>query len=110
MHFLYPNVHAKTDPLKLSVGLFTASSLSRFNVIAFLSNSEEILDVDGKAALLTWLTTGDGTRSVLGFHSATAALFATPFFGKCLGAFFDYHPDSEPFDIPSSEVTDCFIL
>lgn len=72
---------------------FTVSNLNRFSVIAFLSNSDEILDEPGKEALLSWLTTGGGGHNLMGIHAGNAALFTTPFFGTAMGAFFDYHPD-----------------
>ena len=79
--------------------LFTPSGLAPFDVILFLSNSDEVLDDAGKAALQGWLegngnsTTGEKRkRGLVGIHSATACLFTTQSFGSAFGAWFDYHP------------------
>lgn len=74
--------------------LFTTSNLDRFDVILFLSNSDEVLEGTGKAALQAWLQgSGNGTkRGLVGIHSATACLFTTQAFGSAFGAWFDYHP------------------
>jgi type 1 glutamine amidotransferase len=67
-----------------------SSTLAGYQAIVFLSNSDEILDTaQQKANLETYLVNGGG---LVGIHSASAALFSTPWYGTAFGAFFDYHP------------------
>ena len=67
-----------------------SSNLAGYQAIVFLSNSDEILDTpEQKANLESYLVNGGG---LVGIHSATAALFSTPWYGTAFGAFFDYHP------------------
>lgn len=59
--------------------LFRSSTLSRYALIVFLSNSEgllesdpEVLDEEGKAAFVEWLGKGG---ALVGLHAGTACLF-----------------------------------
>ncbi|KAF8842071.1 class I glutamine amidotransferase-like protein [Paxillus ammoniavirescens] len=69
---------------------FTDVNLAKYDAILFLNNSGIILDDMGKAALQKYLNLGGNT---IGVHCASDALRDTPFFGKQIGAYFDYHPD-----------------
>ncbi|GAA97484.1 uncharacterized protein L969DRAFT_43198 [Mixia osmundae IAM 14324] len=80
------NVVNSEDPAVFN----TTASLLEYDAIAFLSNSDEILDTPTQRANLeAYLLAGKG---LIGIHSGNAALFDVPFFGTALGAFFDYHP------------------
>jgi len=69
---------------------FTDVNLAKYDAILFLNNSGIILDDTGKAALQKYLNLGGNT---IGVHCVSDALRDTPFFGKQIGAYFDYHPD-----------------
>lgn len=66
------------------------TSLERYQALVFLSTTDEILEAEQKANLESYLVKGGG---LVGIHSATSALFNTPFFGTAFGAFFDRHPE-----------------
>ncbi|WVQ84484.1 hypothetical protein IAT38_006636 [Cryptococcus sp. DSM 104549] len=70
--------------------LFTNETLSGFDGIMFVSNSEEVLDESGQAALQTFFQSGG---AFAGVHSASACLWNDTSFGKAIGAYFDYHPE-----------------
>ncbi|EAL19145.1 hypothetical protein CNBH2440 [Cryptococcus deneoformans B-3501A] len=69
--------------------MFTNETLSGFDGVMFVSNSEEVLDAPGKAALQTFFQSG-GVYT--GVHSASTCLTDDVNYGLALGAFFDYHP------------------
>lgn len=70
--------------------LFRDEQLGRFDNIMFVSNTEDVLDADGKAAFQKWLSLG-GTY--VGVHSASGCLQDQEFYQKEVGAIFDYHPE-----------------
>lgn len=74
--------------------LFTDQQLAQFDVIAFLSNSDQVLTSDGELALERWLAGGPTKRKVgfVGLHAATACLFEDVSFAVGMGALFSYHP------------------
>ncbi|WWC72006.1 uncharacterized protein I206_105965 [Kwoniella pini CBS 10737] len=69
--------------------LFTNESLSTFDGVMFVSNSDEVLDESGQAALQTFFQSG-GVYT--GVHSASACLFNDENYQQAVGALFDYHP------------------
>lgn len=69
--------------------LFTPSMLSTFDIITFLSNSDQVLTTSGELALQGFLASGG---SLIGLHAATACLFNDQAFATSMGALFDYHP------------------
>ncbi|BGP37209.1 hypothetical protein JCM10449v2_001114 [Rhodotorula kratochvilovae] len=82
-------------------GLFTTEGLAPFKLIAFLSNSDQVLTDEGETALTQWLTTGG---SLVGLHAGSACLFNDTAFGTALGSWFDYHPDLQ--NVTFTKVTD----
>ncbi|KAH7884676.1 ThuA-like domain-containing protein [Phlebopus sp. FC_14] len=70
--------------------LFTDENLGKYDAVFFLNNSGIILDEAGKIALQNYLNLGG---NFIGVHCASDALRDTPFFGRQIGAYFDYHPD-----------------
>ncbi|GAA5898669.1 hypothetical protein JCM8208_004728 [Rhodotorula glutinis] len=82
--------------------LFTDAGLAPFRLIAFLSNSDSVLDGDGERALTTWLATTGG--SLVGLHAGAACLFNDTAFGVALGSWFDYHPDLQ--DVTFTKLVD----
>ncbi|TFY81778.1 hypothetical protein EWM64_g2233 [Hericium alpestre] len=70
-------------------GRFTDDGLSQYDLLVFLMNTGEVLDDTGKAALQKYLDLGG---NFVGLHSASDCLRNTTFYGREVGAFFDYHP------------------
>jgi len=68
---------------------FTDTSLGVYDAVMFLSTTGEVLDDSGKAAFLAYLKKGG---NFVGVHSASDTLVNTTFYGRELGAYFDYHP------------------
>ncbi|KAK8853183.1 hypothetical protein IAR55_003885 [Kwoniella newhampshirensis] len=69
--------------------LFTNETLSGFDGVMFVSNSDEVLDAPGQAALQTFFQSG-GVYT--GVHAASACLFQDNNYLQAVGAYFDYHP------------------
>ncbi|KAL1679945.1 trehalose utilization-domain-containing protein [Schizophyllum commune] len=70
--------------------LFTDDNLKQYDALVFLSNTGEVLDDDGIAAFQKYLNLGG---NFIGIHSATDCLNTTEFYGREIGAYFDYHPE-----------------
>ncbi|KAF8623652.1 hypothetical protein AX17_007351 [Amanita inopinata Kibby_2008] len=68
---------------------FTDDTLANYDAILFLSNTGAVLDDQGKAALQNYLDKGGNFVAI---HSASDCLRDSTFFGREVGAFFDYHP------------------
>ncbi|WWC91699.1 uncharacterized protein L201_006645 [Kwoniella dendrophila CBS 6074] len=71
------------------MSLFTNDTLSTFDGVMFVSNSDEVLDDAGQAALKTFFQSG-GVYT--GVHAGSACLFNDENYEQAVGAFFDYHP------------------
>ncbi|KAL9714215.1 hypothetical protein Ac2012v2_002525 [Leucoagaricus gongylophorus] len=70
--------------------LFTDDNLQKYDGLVFLSNTGEVLDEPGKIALHNYLNKGGNFAAV---HSASDCLRTTSFYGREVGAYFDYHPE-----------------
>ncbi|MFF5084602.1 ThuA domain-containing protein [Actinoplanes sp. NPDC000266] len=75
-------VHSE-DPVALHV-------LSGFDVVMFLSTTEDVLDPRGRSALRSFVLDGGG---FVGVHSAAGTELSDPWYGELLGARFLGHPD-----------------
>ncbi|KAH9057821.1 class I glutamine amidotransferase-like protein [Lactarius vividus] len=75
---------ATEDPTR-----FTDAGLASYDLLVFLMNTGEVLDEGGKAALQQYLDLGGNFVAI---HSASDCLRNTTFYGREVGAFFDYHP------------------
>ncbi|KAI0050441.1 class I glutamine amidotransferase-like protein [Auriscalpium vulgare] len=69
---------------------FTDAVLAQYDVVVFLMNTGEVLDANGKNALQKYLDLGGNFVAI---HSASDCLRNTTFYGREVGAFFDYHPE-----------------
>ncbi|KAL1748529.1 trehalose utilization-domain-containing protein [Schizophyllum fasciatum] len=69
---------------------FTDDNLRGYDALVFLSTTGEVLDDAGKDALQNYLNLGG---NFIGIHSATDCLNTTEFYGREIGAYFDYHPE-----------------
>ena len=70
--------------------------LAQFDAIGFVSTTDQdpprtgtVLDDQGLRNFARYIEQGGG---FFGIHSASATLFGAPFYGRLVGAFFDYHP------------------
>lgn len=70
--------------------------LAQFDAIGFVSTTDvdppkvgTVLDDQGLRNFARYIQQGGG---YFGIHSASATLFGAPFYGRLVGAFFDYHP------------------
>jgi type 1 glutamine amidotransferase len=68
---------------------FNDQNLANYDALMFVSTTGEVLDDSGKAAFQKYLDLGG---NFVGVHSASDTLVNTTFYGKELGAYFDYHP------------------
>ena len=75
------------------VHAFRKGRLARYDAVVFLSTSGEVLDDEGRAALMAYM---DGGGSWLGVHGASTTEYDWPYFGELVGAWFDQHPAIQP--------------
>ncbi|KAI0261512.1 class I glutamine amidotransferase-like protein [Gloeopeniophorella convolvens] len=83
-----PSIGVQFDATEDS-GRFTDTGLAPYDLLVFLMNTGEVLDDTGKAALQKYLDLGGNFVAI---HAASDCLRNTTFYGKEVGAFFDYHP------------------
>lgn len=69
---------------------FTDTVLAGYDALLFLSTTGEVLDDAGKAAFQKYLNLGGNFIAV---HSSSDCLVNTTFYGREIGAIFDYHAD-----------------
>ncbi|KAI9634093.1 putative glycosyl-hydrolase [Dioszegia hungarica] len=74
-------------------GQFTDSNLAGFDCLMFVSNSDQVLDTSGEAALQNYFRSGG---AYVGLHAASACLQQNTNYQQAVGAIFDYHPDLQP--------------
>ncbi|NCT91457.1 ThuA domain-containing protein [Cellulomonas sp. APG4] len=72
---------------------FHATSLSRYDLVVWLSTTGDVLDDDGRRALASWLAGGGAWAGV---HGATVAEPGWPEFERIAGAVFTDHPEIQP--------------
>ncbi|CAI4212863.1 unnamed protein product [Parascedosporium putredinis] len=71
---------------------FTPESLSGFATVIFFQNSREVLTTVQMDALKGFIAQGGG---YVGVHCASGAMYSDPWYGKLVGAFFDFHPEPQ---------------
>ena len=72
---------------------FTDASLRRFDVVAFVLTTGDVLDASQQAAFERWLRAGGG---FVGVHSASDTEYDWPWYGRLVGAYFREHPPTQP--------------
>ncbi|RYG30194.1 ThuA domain-containing protein [bacterium] len=77
-------VEATEDP-----AAFTLENLKRFDVVAFVNTTGDVLDTNGKRALEGFVKGGGGW---IGVHSASDTEYGWPFYNELVGAMFESHP------------------
>ena len=75
------------------VHAFRKDRLARYDAVVFLSTSGDVLDEEGREALVGYM---DGGGSWLGVHGASTTEYDWPYFGELVGAWFDQHPAIQP--------------
>ena len=68
---------------------FSASNLTRFQVVVFLNTTGDVLDDAQQGAFEDWMNAGG---SFVGVHSACDTEYDWPFYGALIGAYFKSHP------------------
>ncbi|UZJ56390.1 hypothetical protein CBS101457_005710 [Exobasidium rhododendri] len=77
--------------------------LNQYDAVAFVMtndvsppNDTSVLSNASADAFAKYIESGGG---YVGIHCASASLFSHPFYGRLVGAFFDYHPEIQPVGI-----------
>ncbi|WP_299538358.1 ThuA domain-containing protein [uncultured Streptomyces sp.] len=72
---------------------FTTANLARYDAVAFLSTTGDVLDADQQKAFENYVGSGGG---YLGIHAAADTEYDWEFYGGLVGAHFDSHPQIQP--------------
>jgi type 1 glutamine amidotransferase len=75
---------------------FTDAGLKPYDVVIFLSTSNDVLDESQQQAFKRYIQNGGG---FVGVHSASGTEYDWPWFGKLVGAYFTKHPKIQQADI-----------
>ncbi|WP_327678587.1 ThuA domain-containing protein [Streptomyces sp. NBC_00467] len=74
-------------------GQFTTSNLARYDAVAFLSTTGDVLSADQQKAFENYVATGGG---YMGIHAAADTEYDWKFYGGLVGAYFASHPQIQP--------------
>lgn len=78
------------DPLKFE----KKGWLKQFDALVFISVSGEALTKEGEVNMMKYIENGGG---YFGIHEACDALYHSPWYGRLVGAYFNYHPYLQEF-------------
>ncbi|MFE1046809.1 ThuA domain-containing protein [Streptomyces olivaceus] len=70
-------------------GQFTTNNLAKYDAVAFLSTTGDVLDADQQTAFENYIKNGGG---YMGVHAAADTEYDWEFYGGLVGAYFDSHP------------------
>ncbi|MFH9611072.1 ThuA domain-containing protein [Streptomyces sp. NPDC017448] len=76
-----------------SAAQFTTSNLARYDAVAFLSTTGDVLNAEQQKAFENYVATGGG---YVGIHAAADTEYDWEFYGGLVGAHFDSHPHIQP--------------
>ncbi|MEU6953036.1 ThuA domain-containing protein [Streptomyces sp. NPDC045714] len=76
-----------------SAAQFTTSNLARYDAVAFLSTTGDVLNAEQQKAFENYVATGGG---YVGIHAAADTEYDWEFYGGLVGAYFDSHPQIQP--------------
>ncbi|MFJ3599267.1 ThuA domain-containing protein [Streptomyces sp. NPDC090126] len=76
-----------------SAAQFTTSNLARYDAVAFLSTTGDVLNADQQKAFENYVANGGG---YVGIHAAADTEYDWEFYGGLVGASFDSHPQIQP--------------
>ncbi|BFO17122.1 hypothetical protein SHKM778_35100 [Streptomyces sp. KM77-8] len=68
---------------------FTTANLAKYDAVAFLSTTGDVLNAEQQAAFENYVKNGGG---YLGIHAAADTEYDWAFYGGLVGAYFDSHP------------------
>ncbi|MBT2409486.1 ThuA domain-containing protein [Streptomyces sp. ISL-12] len=68
---------------------FTTANLAKYDAVAFMSTTGDVLDADQQKAFENYIRGGGG---YLGIHAAADTEYDWSFYGGLVGAYFDSHP------------------
>ncbi|MBX2881212.1 MAG: ThuA domain-containing protein [Granulosicoccus sp.] len=80
----------QTDLAGDSSGVFTDENLARYNAVAWVLTSGDVLDDQEQAAFERYIRAGGGYA---GIHSASDTEYDWPWYGALVGAYFMRHPE-----------------
>ncbi|MBZ6196269.1 ThuA domain-containing protein [Streptomyces olivaceus] len=70
-------------------GQFTTNNLAKYDAVAFLSTTGDVLNADQQTAFENYIKNGGG---YMGVHAAADTEYDWEFYGGLVGAYFDSHP------------------
>ncbi|MEU9753307.1 ThuA domain-containing protein, partial [Streptomyces althioticus] len=70
-------------------GQFTTANLAKYDAVAFLSTTGDVLNADQQKAFENYVKNGGG---YMGIHAAADTEYDWEFYGGLVGAYFDSHP------------------
>lgn len=70
--------------------------LYQFDALVFVSVSGEALSKKGEVNMMKYIQDGGG---YMGIHEACDALYHSPWYGRLVGAYFNYHPYMQEFTL-----------
>ncbi|MEU9709363.1 ThuA domain-containing protein [Streptomyces sp. NPDC047967] len=76
-----------------SAAQFTTSNLARYDAVAFLSTTGDVLNTEQQKAFENYVANGGG---YVGIHAAADTEYDWEFYGGLVGAYFDSHPQIQP--------------
>lgn len=76
--------------------MFATDTLSRYDVVVFLSTTGNVLDAVQQNAFEGYIRNGGG---YLGIHAASDTEYDWPWYGRLVGTFFSHHPDIQRAEI-----------
>ncbi|MEU3319749.1 ThuA domain-containing protein [Streptomyces sp. NPDC006785] len=79
-----------------SAAQFTTSNLARYDAVAFLSTTGDVLNAEQQKAFENYVANGGG---YVGIHAAADTEYDWEFYGGLVGAYFDSHPQIQPVTI-----------
>ncbi|GAA1875395.1 ThuA domain-containing protein [Myceligenerans crystallogenes] len=73
-------------------GAFTDENLAKYDVVAWLSTTGDVLNADQQAAFERYIQSGGGYA---GIHAASDTEYDWPWYGELVGAYFASHPQNQ---------------
>lgn len=77
-------------------GAFTDANLTRYDAVAFVSTTGDVLNADHQAAFEQFIRGGGGYA---GIHAASDTEYDWPWYGQLVGAYFSSHPEIQSAEI-----------
>ena len=81
--------------------IFTQSGLSEYDLIIFLSTTQDILNEQQQEAFENYINAGG---SFMGIHAASDTEYDWPWYGRLVGAYFESHPNNPNVRMATLEV------